>query len=67
VIDVQAMPETLWPTALAGAAFSAAGLASFTEMTRGLNSGHIAFSDEGATECRSGSITLAAFLAAVPD
>lgn len=36
-VDVAALPETEWPTALADARFSKAALAGFTEMTRGLN------------------------------
>lgn len=40
-VDVAVLPEAAWPDALADAQFSAAALAGFIEMTRGLNSGHI--------------------------
>lgn len=40
-VDVAVLPETEWHQALAGAGFSKAALAGFTEMTRGLNSRHI--------------------------
>jgi uncharacterized protein YbjT (DUF2867 family) len=40
-VDVAALPEAEWPAALAGAGFSPAALAGFTEMTRGLNDSHI--------------------------
>lgn len=40
-INVAVLPESAWPDALAGAGFSQAALAGFTEMTRGLNNAHI--------------------------
>jgi uncharacterized protein YbjT (DUF2867 family) len=48
-VDIAVLPEAAWPDALAGAGFSRAALAGFTEMTRGLNSAHIDIaSDPGA-------------------
>jgi uncharacterized protein YbjT (DUF2867 family) len=40
-VDVAVLAEAAWPGALAGAGFSQAALAGFTEMTRGLNGAHI--------------------------
>ncbi len=57
-VDLAVLPEAEWPKALAGADFSKAALAGFTEMTRGLNSSHIDIkSDPGAVE-RAGTTPL---------
>jgi uncharacterized protein YbjT (DUF2867 family) len=47
-VDVAVLPEATWPAALADARFSAAALAGFIEMTRGLNDAHI---DAGSDPC----------------
>jgi uncharacterized protein YbjT (DUF2867 family) len=50
-VDVDVVPESAWPAALAGAGFSKVALAGFTEMTRGLNCAHINIkSDSGVLE-----------------
>lgn len=50
-VDVAVISEEEWPQALADARFSAAALAGFTELTRGLNNSHIDInSDSGAIE-----------------
>ena len=50
-VDVAVLPEAAWTDALAGAHFSKAALAGFTEMTRGLNTAHIDIkSDPGLVE-----------------
>ncbi|MCU6496888.1 NmrA family NAD(P)-binding protein [Rugamonas sp. A1-17] len=54
-VDVAVLPEAEWPQALAGAGFSAAALAGFAEMTRGLNSGHIDMGSDPSTIGRSGT------------
>ena len=57
-ISVAEIPEKDWPAAIAGQGFSAAAIKGFTEMTCGLNSGHIAFKNDARIERRSGQITL---------
>jgi uncharacterized protein YbjT (DUF2867 family) len=57
-VGVAVLPEAQWPEALAGAHFSSAALAGFTEMTRGLNSAHIDFKSAPGVEQRTGSTPL---------
>lgn len=57
-IDTISVPEGEWTAALAGASFADAALAGFVEMTRGLNSGYIAFDESAATERLSGDTPL---------
>ncbi|WP_157534064.1 NmrA family NAD(P)-binding protein [Moritella sp. JT01] len=53
-----AIPEPNWTDALSNAGFSAPAFDGFVEMTRGLNSGHLAFSDDVMVDRRKGDITL---------
>lgn len=57
-VDVAVLPEAEWPQALAGAGFSAAALAGFTEMTRGLNSAHIDMGSDPSAIGRAGTTPL---------
>lgn len=64
-VDVAVLPQADWPLALAGAQFSKAAIAGFTEMTVGLNSSHIDIkSDATATE-RAGTTALEQVIAAI--
>lgn len=62
-VAVDVLSESQWPEALRTAGFSAAGLRGFIEMTRSLNSGHIAFHGRGETW--SGTISLPDAVAAI--
>lgn len=62
-VAVDALTEEQWPSALGAAGFSTAGLGGFVEMTRSLNSGHIAFDQHG--EDWSGETPLCDALAAM--
>lgn len=64
-VDVAVLPEAQWPDALAGAGFSQAALAGFTEMTRGLNDGHIGFGSAPHVEARAGTTPLDDVIAAL--
>ncbi|MYM93649.1 NmrA family NAD(P)-binding protein [Duganella vulcania] len=57
-VDVAVLPEAEWPQALAGAGFSAAALAGFTEMTRGLNGAHIGMGSDSSAIGRAGTTPL---------
>lgn len=57
-VDVAVVPEAAWPEALAGAGFSKAALAGFTEMTRGLNGAHIDIKSDPAAVEWAGTTTL---------
>lgn len=59
------VPTTSWSQALSGAGFSAAALTGFTEMTKGLNSGHISFVDDSGFERRTGTVSLDAVISAM--
>ncbi|ASP38718.1 epimerase [Bacterioplanes sanyensis] len=61
-LPAAAIAESDWSAAMAGQGFSAAAIDGFCEMTRGLNSGHIAFADNASHERRSGEITLASMV-----
>jgi len=52
------IPESDWEPSIAGQGFSSAAIAGFIEMTRGLNSGHIAFDDGLNVERQLGQVTL---------
>ena len=56
--DVATLAEADWPGALAGAGFSHAALAGFTEMTRGLNSAYIDFGSDPGAAGRAGATPL---------
>ncbi|WP_421783728.1 NmrA family NAD(P)-binding protein [Kiloniella litopenaei] len=58
-VDVKAIPEADWATALLGSGMSEAAINGFIEMTEALNSGHIDFVDSAKTDRRKGRITLA--------
>ncbi|MDO6526692.1 NmrA family NAD(P)-binding protein [Motilimonas sp. 1_MG-2023] len=66
-IAAVAIPESHWQQAMAGQGFSPAALAGFIEMTKGLNSGHIAFNKNDSIEHRSGSITIETLLKQVTE
>jgi uncharacterized protein YbjT (DUF2867 family) len=57
-VDAVAIAEEYWATALDGAGMSNAAFKGFVEMTRGLNSGHIAFGDSVGHERLSGTTSL---------
>ncbi|WP_417453763.1 NmrA family NAD(P)-binding protein [Kiloniella sp.] len=58
VVDIKAISETDWATALQGSGMSATAIGGFIEMTQALNSGHIDFIDSAEIDRRKGSITL---------
>lgn len=58
-VDVAVVPEVAWPAALADAGFSPAALAGFIELTRGLNSGHIAIDSDADVVAWRGATPLA--------
>jgi uncharacterized protein YbjT (DUF2867 family) len=62
-VGVATLAEADWHGALAGAGFSQAALAGFTEMTRGLNSGHIDFGSDPGAARRAGTTPLAHVIA----
>ena len=64
-IDVAVVPEAAWPAALAGAGFSPAALAGFSEMTRGLNGAHIDMASDPGAVARHGTTPLQHVLAAL--
>ncbi|MCE0558525.1 NmrA family NAD(P)-binding protein [Motilimonas sp. E26] len=66
-IAAVAIPESHWQQAMSGQGFSPAALAGFIEMTKGLNSGHIAFNKNDIIEHRAGSITLETLLKQVTE
>lgn len=57
-VRVAALAEADWTDALAGAGFSQAALAGFTDMTRGLNSGHIDIGSDPRAVARAGTTPL---------
>jgi len=57
-VRVAALAEADWPGALAGAGFSPAALAGFTDMTRGLNNGHIDIASDPRALARAGATPL---------
>ncbi|MEZ8825425.1 NmrA family NAD(P)-binding protein [Vibrio amylolyticus] len=61
-INAVSIPESAWEEALGDSGFSSEAISGFIEMTKGLNSGHIAFHDESKFERCSGSIELAEVL-----
>ncbi len=56
-IGAAVIPESNWKQALSGLGFSFSALTGFIEMTRGLNSGHIAFADDSNIDHRKGTIS----------
>lgn len=64
-VDVAVLPPADWPLALAGAHFSNAALAGFTEMTVGLNSSHIDITSDASAVQRAGTTTLEQVIAAI--
>jgi uncharacterized protein YbjT (DUF2867 family) len=62
-VDVDVLPESAWPSALAGASFSQAALAGFTEMTRGLNCAHINIKSDSGVLAWIGTTTLEGVIA----
>jgi uncharacterized protein YbjT (DUF2867 family) len=57
-VGVAVLPEAQWPQALADAGFSKAALAGFSEMTRGLNDGHIDMASDPRAVGRLGPTAL---------
>jgi uncharacterized protein YbjT (DUF2867 family) len=53
-VQAVAVPEAGWAEALSHGGFSARSIAGFTEMMRGLNSGHIDFGSDPTAEPRRG-------------
>ncbi|MGL4963827.1 MAG: NmrA family NAD(P)-binding protein [Inquilinus sp.] len=53
-VQAVAVPEAGWAEALSHGGFSARSIAGFTEMMRGLNSGHIDFASDPTAEPRRG-------------
>lgn len=64
-IQPASIPESDWAISIAGQGFSSAAITGFTEMTRGINSGHIAFQDGSDIERRTGSVELDAVIDAL--
>ncbi|CAN7319668.1 NmrA family NAD(P)-binding protein [Acidovorax sp. LjRoot129] len=64
-VDVAVLPPADWPLALAGAHFSKAALAGFTEMTVGLNSSHIDIKSDASAAQRAGTTALEQVIAAI--
>lgn len=64
-VDVAVLPPADWPLALAGAHFSQAALAGFSEMTAGLNSSHIDFKSDARATHRAGTTALKQVVAAI--
>jgi hypothetical protein len=64
-IDVATLPEKAWPAALSAANFSKAGLAGFSEMTRGINSGHIDLGSDPNAPQWAGTTSLEKVIAAL--
>lgn len=65
-IVAKALEEGDWRAAMASAGFSSASLAGFIEMTRSLNSGHIAFGVPGI-EMRKGTTSLSSWIISIAD
>ncbi|USH03454.1 NmrA family NAD(P)-binding protein [Grimontia kaedaensis] len=57
-ITAISIPESDWKNAIGGMGFSEQAISGFVEMTRGLNSGHIDFSDELNSVSLKGVITV---------
>ena len=57
-VNAVAIAEKDWAAVLAGTGMSSAAREGFVEMTRGLNSGHIAFGNPVGHECLSGTTSL---------
>jgi len=57
-VSATAIPESSWAAALSSSGMSEPAKDGFIEMTRALNSGHIAFIDDANIERRQGCITL---------
>lgn len=53
-----AIPESEWQRTVEGFGFSPEAAASYGEMMRGFNSGHIVFENNAATETRKGETTI---------
>lgn len=64
-ISASNIPEADWAQTLSTKGFSSAAIAGFTEMTQGLNSGHIAFGEKSDADHRRGAVSLDSFIAAV--
>lgn len=64
-VGVTVLPQADWPLALAGAQFSRAAIAGFTEMTVGLNGSHIDITSDASAAQRAGTTTLAQVIAAI--
>jgi len=60
---VAALAEADWPGVLSGAGFSQAALAGFTDMTHGLNSGHIDIGSDPCAVARAGTTPLESVIA----
>lgn len=57
-IQPVSIPESNWAQSIAGQGFSSVAISGFIEMTKGLNSGHIAFHDRLSIERRLGTVEL---------
>lgn len=66
-VSVAVLPEAAWPGALADAGFSAAALAGFAEMTRGLNGGHIDIASDPGALAWAGATPLERVIAGLAD
>lgn len=64
-VEVKAVPEEDWPSALSTAGFSDAALRGFIELTSSLNTGYITFHDNGGSEVRAGTTTLSSAVSAI--
>lgn len=62
-LGVQLLPEPAWPGALAQSGFSQAAVAGFSELTRGINSGHIVPDSDPYAERRVGTTALTEVIA----
>ncbi|HBO0862179.1 NmrA family NAD(P)-binding protein [Pseudomonas aeruginosa] len=62
-LGVQLLPEPAWPDALAQSGFSQAAVAGFSELTRGINSGHIVPDSDPYAERRVGTTALTEVIA----
>ena len=64
-IEVATLPEKAWSAATSAANFSKASLAGFSEMTRGLNSGHIDLGSDPNASRWAGATSLEKVIAAL--
>lgn len=64
-VQAVAVPEAGWAEALSHGGFSARSVAGFTEMMRGLNSGHVDFGSDPSAEPRRGRTPIDTVVAAL--